>query len=149
METKAILDKLPHGLPFLFIDRVLHLDEGKEGLALKNVTANEPYFRGHFPDNPVFPGVFLVEAMAQLAGIVAAPAGDKPAGMLASVSDMRFLKPVVPGDQVIIRVSLSARLGGAVRFDGEAMVGSETVARGSFSMVLTGSAGGPDAGAGS
>jgi 3-hydroxyacyl-[acyl-carrier-protein] dehydratase len=127
---------MPHGLPFVFIDRVLHVDEGREGVGLKNVTINEPYFRGHFPDNPVLPGVFIVEAMAQLAGLVAGSAGSGGGGALGAISDMRFLKPVRPGDQLVLRVNLDAKLGGAVRFTGEAQVGQESVARGTFTLVL-------------
>ncbi len=114
----------------------MHLDEGKEGLGLKNVTVNEPFFRGHFPGNPVFPGVFIIEGLAQLAGIVAGSDGNGSSGMLASVSDMKFLKPVVPGDQLVLKVVLEARFGDAFRFEGEASVGRDTVARGSFSIVL-------------
>lgn len=135
METRDILRRLPHDLPFVFLDRVLHVDENRGGVGLKNVTVNEPFFRGHFPQDPVFPGVLLLESMAQLAGVVA---GDAEGGgaFLGGLSDARFLRPVVPGDQVVLRVSVEGRLGEAVRFSGTAEVDRETVARASFSLVF-------------
>jgi len=140
METKEILERLPHDLPFVFIDRVLHMDEGRSGVGLKNVTINEPFFRGHFPKNPVLPGVFLIEGMAQLAGLVAqaAQAAQGPAqGVLGAITDARFLRPVVPGDQVVFRVTREAALGKTVRYAGTAEVGEETAARATFTLVLT------------
>jgi beta-hydroxyacyl-ACP dehydratase FabZ len=137
VETKDILNKIPHNHPFVFIDKALHINEGEEGVGLKNVTVNEPYFRGHFPDNPVLPGVFIVEAMAQLGGLVIGSKEGESSGVLGAVQDMRFLKPVVPGDQLVINVKVDGRLGQAVRFSGEAQVGREVVARGTFTIVLS------------
>jgi 3-hydroxyacyl-[acyl-carrier-protein] dehydratase len=137
METKEILERLPHDLPFVFIDRVLHMDEGRSGVGLKNVTINEPFFRGHFPQNPVLPGVFLIEGMAQLAGLVAQAAQGPAQGVLGAITDARFLRPVVPGDQVVFRVTREAALGSAVRYSGTAEVGEEPVARATFTLVLS------------
>lgn len=102
---EAIKKMLPHRYPFLLIDRVLEVEEGKRCRALKNVTANEDFFQGHFPGNPVMPGVLIVEAMAQACGI-AAFALEKDVQdkwlLFAGIDKARFKRPVVPGDQLII-----------------------------------------------
>lgn len=107
MEFKDILDILPHRYPFLLIDRVLELDPGKSVVALKNVTANEPFFQGHFPGQPVMPGVLIVEAMAQAAAIMYD--GDKRISdglrLLVGIDKARFKRQVVPGDQLILKAS--------------------------------------------
>ncbi len=97
---------LPHRYPFLLLDRVLELEPGLRGVAVKCVSINEPFFQGHFPGRPVMPGVLVVEAMAQLAGVVALSASAEHAGQavyLMGLDAVRFRKPVVPGDRLILR----------------------------------------------
>ncbi|MBI5562103.1 MAG: 3-hydroxyacyl-ACP dehydratase FabZ [Deltaproteobacteria bacterium] len=105
--TENPLDALPHGYPFRFIDRVLSIGGGK-GAAIKNVTANEAFLQGHFKGNPIMPGAVIIEALAQLAGLVMNEGGEAQGAYLAQVRDMRFRRPVTPGD----RVELFAELDG-------------------------------------
>ncbi len=105
LEIEDIKRMLPHRYPFLLLDRVLELEEGKRCKALKNVTGNEPFFEGHFPGNPVMPGVLIVEAMAQACGIAAFALETDVANkwlLFAGIDKARFKRPVVPGDQLMI-----------------------------------------------
>lgn len=109
LEIQEILQHLPHRYPFLLIDRVLQLDPDKRIVALKNVSINEPFFQGHFPGNPVMPGVLLIEALAQAAGILSFKSmGVKPNQgsvlLFAGIDHARFKKPVMPGDQLTLYV---------------------------------------------
>ena len=112
MDIEKIAALLPHRYPFLLIDRVLELDVGVRVRALKNVTANEPFFNGHFPNKKVMPGVLMIEALAQAAAILAYtsqpedPAGREQIVYLAGIDEARFKKMVVPGDQLILEVSV-------------------------------------------
>ena len=106
MDIQAVLDLLPHRYPFLMIDRVEELVAGQSVRAIKCVTANEPQFQGHFPGEPIFPGVLLIEAFAQAAGIVALSANPDESGQavyLMGIDKVRFKHPVRPGDRVEIR----------------------------------------------
>lgn len=131
MDALQVLQYLPQRYPLLMIDRVLECEPGKRILALKNVTSNEPHFTGHFPGRPIMPGVLILEAMAQAAGIlVFRTRGDKPDAntiyYYAGIDDARFKKPVVPGDRLEIEATILAhkktiwkfacvaRVGGAV-----------------------------------
>jgi 3-hydroxyacyl-[acyl-carrier-protein] dehydratase len=134
LENKDILARIPHGFPFVFVDRVVHLEEGVRAVALKNVTVNERFFLGHFPSEPILPGVLIIEAMAQVGGLVVAK-GDKDVWFLAEVKDMRFKQPVVPGDQLVLTVEVQKALGGAVRFSGRAVVGERVAAEGEFTLA--------------
>jgi 3-hydroxyacyl-[acyl-carrier-protein] dehydratase len=133
MDPKAILATLPHRYPFLLIDRVLELETGRHIVAIKNVTANEPFFQGHFPDNPVMPGVLILEALAQAAAILGAKTVDAKLGSesimyLAGVDEARFKRPVVPGDTLLLRATLERTLRGVTRVATTAHVGQELVA---------------------
>ncbi len=111
MDIKEIAALLPHRYPFLFIDRVTELVPGEYVIGYKNITFNEPQFTGHFPETPIFPGVLIIEAMAQLAGVLAARtrnagvAADK-AAVIVGVDAVRFKRPVVPGDRLVMRAEL-------------------------------------------
>ena len=127
MEILEIMQHLPHRYPFLLIDRVLSCDPGKELIALKNVTVNEPYFGGHFPNFPVMPGVLIVEAMAQAAAILAFKSFDLERNansvyLFVGIDKARFKKPVTPGDQLIIKTQIVRNLRGIWKFTGQAFV---------------------------
>jgi 3-hydroxyacyl-[acyl-carrier-protein] dehydratase len=132
METKEVMRWLAHRAPFLLVDRVLELDAGKHIVALKNVTFNEPFFPGHFPSNPVMPGVLLLEAMAQAAAILVCKTRSvNPQDFLtyfAGIDEARFKRPVVPGDQLILDVTLLRSLRGIYKFNAKALVADEVAA---------------------
>ena len=129
---EEIKKMLPHRYPFLLIDRVLEVEEGKRCRALKNVTTNESFFQGHFPGNPVMPGVLIVEAMAQACGI-AAFALEKNVQdkwlLFAGIDKARFKRPVVPGDQLIFDAEYVARKMNVWVFQVQASVEGKMVAR--------------------
>ena len=141
MDIKAVMEHLPHRYPFLMIDRILAIEPGKTVHALKNVSINEPMFQGHFPGNPVFPGVLIVEALAQAAGVLAfTSTGDKPnektVYYLAGVDKTRFKKPVVPGDQVRFDMKKMNQRRTMWWFRGEARVDGTLVAEAEISAML-------------
>ncbi len=133
MNIHDIMDFLPHRYPFLLIDRILELQEGATVLALKNVTINEPFFSGHFPQRPVMPGVLIIEALAQAAGILAYATTYKSSeGLLfylAGVDNVRFKRVVEPGDQLMLRVDIERARKGVTKFNCVAHVGDELACR--------------------
>ena len=138
-DIHGILKLLPHRYPFLMVDRVLECHAGQSIRALKNVTFNEPYFMGHFPQRPVMPGVMIIEALAQTAGILAfVTSGVMPDAdtkfYFVGIDKARFRKPVEPGDQLILSVQLTRSFKGIWRFSSTAFVGSDEVA--SADMML-------------
>ena len=125
----AIMDRLPHRYPFLLIDRILELVPGKKMVAVKNVTINEPFFAGHFPNEPLMPGVLIVEAMAQAGAFLVLDSIDKEKRertffYFSAMDKVRFRKKVVPGDQLILEIELlrkrstAAKMTGIARVDG-------------------------------
>jgi len=126
METKEVMRWLAHRSPFLLIDRVLEFDPGKRIVAIKNVTYNEPFFPGHFPDNPVMPGVLILEAMAQAAAILVCKSQSvNPQDFVtyfAGIDKARFKRPVVPGDQLTLEVVLQRALRDIYKFDARAKI---------------------------
>jgi 3-hydroxyacyl-[acyl-carrier-protein] dehydratase len=132
MDINAILRQLPHRYPFLLVDRVLECHKGESIRALKNVTVNEPFFPGHFPHRPVMPGVIILEALAQAAGILAfTTAGVIPDEstrfFFVGIDKARFRKPVEPGDQLILTAKLERSLRGIWKFSTAAYVGDVEV----------------------
>jgi len=130
MDIHEILKQLPHRYPFLMVDRVLEIDKGKSIRTLKNVTINEPFFVGHFPHRPVMPGVLMLEAMAQSAALLSfATMGvtpdDKTVYYFAGIDAARFKRPVEPGDQLEMDVSLVRMKAGIFKYKGIARVGEE------------------------
>jgi 3-hydroxyacyl-[acyl-carrier-protein] dehydratase len=122
MDINEIREYLPHRYPFLLVDRVVELAAGESIVAYKNLSINEPFFDGHFPDQPVFPGVLLVEAMAQAAGILGFKTMDKkPADgsiyYFVGADKLRFKRPCVPGDRVMLRASVLSERRGIWKFD--------------------------------
>src|SRR5437016_6762920 len=125
MEIGDILKILPHRYPFLLIDRVTELEHKKRIVALKNVTFNEPFFQGHFPDKPIMPGVLIVEAIAQAGGallLTEVPNRDELLMLFTGIERARFRRPVVPGDQLRIEVVVKAWRITAARLEGKAYV---------------------------
>ena len=130
MDIHEILTLLPHRYPFLMVDRVLTIEKGKSIKALKNVTINEPFFGGHFPRRPVMPGVLMLEAMAQTAGLLSfhmmgKRPDDNSIFYFAGIDGARFKRPVEPGDQLIMDVTLERMKSGIYKFKGITRVGSE------------------------
>jgi 3-hydroxyacyl-[acyl-carrier-protein] dehydratase len=133
MDIHEILEHLPHRYPFLLVDRVLSIDTGKEIVALKNVTINEPFFPGHYPHHPVMPGVLIIEAMAQVAALLTFKSSgskpdDKSVYYFAGIDAARFKRPVSPGDQLIIRVTLVRSMRGVSKFSATAEVDGQLAA---------------------
>lgn len=108
LEAEEIKDIIPHRYPFLLVDKVLEIEEGKRVVALKNVTINEPFFQGHFPDHPVMPGVLIIEALAQAGAITMLQKEENKGkiGFLAGVDKCRFKRQVKPGDQLKLEVEI-------------------------------------------
>lgn len=133
LDIHQVLKYLPHRYPFLLIDRVLDYQAGVSLRALKNITVNEPFFQGHFPDRPVMPGVLILEAMAQATGILAFVSGQvrstsRTVYYFVGVDKARFKKPVGPGDQLILDVQLKRSMRGVWKFAAEARVDGAMVA---------------------
>jgi 3-hydroxyacyl-[acyl-carrier-protein] dehydratase len=127
-----IREYLPHRYPFLLVDRIVSVEKGQTIRGYKNVTFNEPYFAGHFPDHPIMPGVLILESMAQIAGILGYVTHDKKPGdgticYLASFSRARFRKPVVPGDQLMLEARFMSDKRGIWKFECRALVDNELV----------------------
>lgn len=139
LTIEKIMERLPHRYPFLLIDRILDVEKGKSIRALKNVTANEPQFTGHFPGHPVMPGVLLVEAMAQAGGMLAFQSVEDDREYLVyftGIDGVRFRKPVVPGDQVIFEIKCLHRRGFMWKLRGEAFVDGNLVCEGTLMATL-------------
>jgi 3-hydroxyacyl-[acyl-carrier-protein] dehydratase len=146
LDINAILKQLPHRYPFLLVDRVIECEKGKSIRAIKNVTYNEPFFTGHFPHRPVMPGVMIIEALAQTAGILAfITAGVIPDEstrfFFVGIDKARFRKPVEPGDQLVLTATLERSMKGIWKFSTSALVDEAEVC-GAEMMVA------PEAGAG-
>jgi 3-hydroxyacyl-[acyl-carrier-protein] dehydratase len=130
MDIHQILKKLPHRYPFLLVDRVLEVEKGKRLRALKNVTMNEPYFGGHFPQRPVMPGVLMLEALAQAAALLSFVSFDieldeNTVYYFAGIDNARFKRPVEPGDQLFLDVEIDRVRAGVYKFHAKALVGEE------------------------
>ncbi len=130
MDIHEILKKLPHRYPILLVDRVLEVEKGKSIKALKNISINEPQFTGHFPHRPVFPGVLMLEAMAQAAALLAfdtlgVTPDDKTVYYFAGIDGARFKRPVEPGDQLVMDVTLERMKAGIFKFKAVARVAGE------------------------
>jgi 3-hydroxyacyl-[acyl-carrier-protein] dehydratase len=141
MDIHQILKSLPHRYPFLLVDRVVELEKGKRIRALKNVTMNEPFFGGHFPSRPVMPGVLMLEALAQAAAILAFQTlGKEPDAKtvyyFAAIESARFKRPVEPGDQLWLDVTMGRAKAGIFKFEGKALVGEEVAAEAQITCAM-------------
>jgi 3-hydroxyacyl-[acyl-carrier-protein] dehydratase len=131
LEIQEIMALLPHRYPFLMIDRVLDFTPGESLTAIKNVTINEPIFTGHFPTMPIFPGVLILEALAQATGILGfktvTERAENELYLFAAIDEARFKKPVVPGDQLVLEVKFLKERRNLWKFYGEAKVDGQVV----------------------
>ena len=141
---KNILKLLPHRYPFLLIDRVIDVEPGVRGRGIKNVTFNEPVFQGHFPENPVFPGVLILEALAQASIMVGfaeeamSESEEQNLYLYAGIDKARFKRPVVPGDQLFLDVEVLKTRRGIWQFDAKARVGDELAASAELMIAVQG-----------
>ncbi|MCS7201859.1 MAG: 3-hydroxyacyl-ACP dehydratase FabZ [Dictyoglomus sp.] len=138
--TVDIFKILPHRYPFLMIDRILEWKKGESIKAIKNVSINEHFFMGHFPEKPVMPGVLIIEALAQSAGILMflsfAEENKNYIAYLTGVNNMKFKKQVLPGDVLVLEVKLKQKLRKIFKFEGVAKVGDDIVAGGEITLAL-------------
>jgi 3-hydroxyacyl-[acyl-carrier-protein] dehydratase len=138
IDIKEIMSLLPHRYPFLLVDRVLELEPDVKAVGIKNVTINEPFFTGHFPNNPVMPGVLIIEAMAQVAGILAFKSGMSSMSVyFMSIDKVKFRKPVFPGDQLRFEVNVTHKRGNVWKFRGNALVDGKLTSEAEFSAMMT------------
>ncbi|SNZ11134.1 3-hydroxyacyl-[acyl-carrier-protein] dehydratase [Hydrogenobacter hydrogenophilus] len=132
MDTREIMEVLPHRYPLLLADRILEIELGKRIVGLKNVSANEPYFQGHFPGFPLMPGVYILEAMAQVGGILMIKSLGLEIGkyaiVFAGIDDARFKKPVYPGDQLLLELEVISLKKALSKMKGKATVDGQIVA---------------------
>ena len=138
-DIEAILKFLPHRYPFLLVDRVLSLEKAKSIVALKNVTYNEQFFQGHFPEVRIMPGVLIVESMAQAGGILlfnSIPDPEKKFVMLSKIDDMKFRRPVVPGDQLRLECEFIKFKSRFFQLHGKALVDGEVAVEGDMLASL-------------
>ena len=137
----GIMKLLPHRYPFLLVDRLKDVVPGESGIGVKNVTINEPFFQGHFPGNPIMPGVLQIEAMAQTAGAVVLTSMPKDETenyrvFFMTVDNVKFRKPIIPGDVAEFRVKREQQVRNVYKFRGEAYVDGKLVAQAVFSAMI-------------
>ncbi|MEP7029593.1 MAG: 3-hydroxyacyl-ACP dehydratase FabZ [Pseudolabrys sp.] len=135
----TVLKCLPHRYPFLMVDRVINMRGDEEGVGIKNVTINEPHFQGHFPGNPVFPGVLMIEGMAQTAGVLCLVAGasKQPSVYFLTIDKAKFRKPVLPGDTIEYHMTKTARRGSMWWYHGIAKVRGQIVAEADVGAMIS------------
>ncbi|CAM8641514.1 FabA 3-hydroxymyristoyl/3-hydroxydecanoyl-(acyl carrier protein) dehydratases [Burkholderiales bacterium] len=141
LDIQAIMDTLPHRYPFLLVDRVLEVVPGERLLAQKNVSINEPFFTGHFPNYSVMPGVLIIEALAQAAGILSfktiqSQAQEGQIYFFAGIDNCRFKRPVVPGDVLMLEVSIERHARGIWKYKTKAMVDGQLAAEADLMCAL-------------
>jgi 3-hydroxyacyl-[acyl-carrier-protein] dehydratase len=151
MEIQEIMEHLPHRYPMLLIDRVLSVDPGKEVIALKNVTINEPFFAGHFPHYAVMPGVLIVEAMAQAAAVLAfktfnLKSDSRSVYYFVGIDKARFKRPVVPGDRLMLKVQILRAIRGIWKFSAQAYVEDAIVSEAELLCTMRSNPGNNDSG---
>ena len=139
LDIKEIKKIIPHRYPFLLVDKIIECDDDSQIVGIKSVTMNEPFFQGHFPEFPVMPGVLIVEAMAQVACILAMRVLKKEGHssvFFTGIDGVKFRKPVVPGDVLRLELTKTKQRGELFRFDGKALVEEQVVTQGSLQAVL-------------
>ncbi len=148
MDIDEILATIPHRYPLLLVDRIIELERGRRAVGIKNVSANEPFFQGHFPGNPIMPGVLVVEALAQVGAVAALSAEQNRGklGLFAGIDGLRFRRQVRPGDQLRLEVSLDRMRRGVGKASAEATVDGQVAAAGTLTFAIVAppqDAGGP------
>jgi 3-hydroxyacyl-[acyl-carrier-protein] dehydratase len=137
LDILQIKEILPHRYPFLLVDKVRELTPGEKAVGIKNVTANEPFFQGHFPEKPLMPGVLMVEALAQVAGLTCTIEGDQTKlGVFTGIDKCKFRRPVVPGDVLELHVEITSFRRGIGKAEGKAMVEGELACSCQLSFAL-------------
>jgi 3-hydroxyacyl-[acyl-carrier-protein] dehydratase len=137
MDIKEIQKFLPHRYPFLLVDRIIEMHPGTKAIGIKNVTFNEEFFQGHFPEQPIMPGVLIIEAMAQVAGILAFLSGATGKSVyFMSIEKAKFRRPVVPGDQLRFEISILHHRGNVWKFSGNALVEGNVAAEAEFTAMV-------------
>ena len=139
LDVLAIQALLPHRYPFLLVDRILELENGKRIVGMKNVTANEQFFQGHFPGQPIMPGVLLLEVMAQVGGVLARKTTEgqgRPTVFLTGIEKAKFRRPVVPGDQLRVEVEVVRRKDPFWKMTGRISVDSALVCEGEMTAMV-------------
>jgi 3-hydroxyacyl-[acyl-carrier-protein] dehydratase len=138
MDIREIQKFLPHRYPFLLVDKIIEIIPGTKAVGIKNVTFNEEFFQGHFPGYPIMPGVLIVEALAQVAGILAFHSGATPGKSVyfMSIEKAKFRKPVVPGDQLKLETNILQHRGNVWKFSGHAIVEDKVVAEAEFTAMV-------------
>lgn len=139
MYIKEIQKLLPHRYPFLLVDRIVEINPGKKAVGIKNVTINEKFFQGHFPGHPIMPGVLIIEALAQVAGVLAFQSGGfvGKSVYFLSIEKAKFRKPVVPGDQLRLEVNVLQHRANVWKFSGNALVEDKIAAEVEFTAMVT------------
>jgi 3-hydroxyacyl-[acyl-carrier-protein] dehydratase len=139
MDIKEIQNLLPHRYPFLLVDRIIEMQPGLKAVGIKNVTINEEFFQGHFPGQPIMPGVLIIEAIAQVAGLLAYCSGANVGKSVyfMSIEKAKFRKPVVPGDQLRLEVNILQHRGDVWKFSGRAVVEEKIAAEAEFTAMVT------------
>lgn len=138
LDVNEIKRILPHRYPFLMLDRVTEWEEGQRAVGIKNVTVNEPFFQGHFPQQPIMPGVLQVEALAQLAGVLLYldNQDDDSLGMFRGIEKVKFRRQVVPGDQLRLEIQVLRKRSNVARFSGQVSVDGEMVCEAEFTLAF-------------
>lgn len=139
IEIKEIMEMIPHRYPFLLVDRVTQIVLGETAVGIKNVTVNEQFFQGHFPNHPIMPGVLIIEAMAQTSAVLVIETTGRAAGSVVyfmTIDSARFRKPIGPGDQVHLHVEKIRNRGNVWKFKGEARVDGQLMAEATYSAMI-------------
>ncbi len=138
LDAKQIMEIIPHRYPILMVDRIVEMEPGQRAVGIKNLSANEPVFQGHYPGNPIFPGVLIVEAMAQTGAVamMSQPEFADKVPLFAGIDDCKFKRPVVPGDQLRLEVEIVNMRRGLGIGSGKAYVGDELKAEATLKFAL-------------